>query len=59
MSKHLEWLGINALILVGKAMSGEIFTEEDVKLYMEIKEHHLFLTNSEIKLIEKHLKGIK
>lgn len=57
MSKHLEWLGISALILVVKAMSGEIFTEEDVKLYREIKEHHLFLTNSEIKLIEKHLKG--
>lgn len=59
MSKHLEWLGINALILVGKAMSGEIFTEEDVKFYREIKEHHLFLTNSEIKLIEKHLRWIK
>ena len=59
MSKYLEWLGINALILVGKAMSGEIFTEEDVKLYTEIKEHHLFLTNNEIKLIEKHLKEIK
>lgn|GEM_PF-5790746 len=59
MSKYLEWLGIYALILVGKAKSGEIFTEEDVRLYREIKEHHLFLTNSEIKLIEKHLKGIK
>lgn len=59
MSKYLEWLWINALILVGKAMSGDIFTEEDIKLYEEIKEHHLFLTNNEIKLIEKHLKRIK
>lgn len=59
MSKYLDWLGINALILVRKTMNGEIFTEEDIRLYMEIKEHHLFLTNSEIKLIEKHLKEIK
>lgn len=59
MSKYLEWLWINALILVGKAKSGGIFTEEDIKLYKEIKEHHLFLTNNEIKLIEKHLKRIK
>ncbi len=59
MSKYLEWLWINALILVGKAKSGDIFTEEDIKLYKEIKEHHLFLTNNEIKLIEKHLKEVK
>lgn len=59
MSKYLEWLWINALILVGKAKSGDIFAEEDIKLYEEIKEHHLFLTNNEIKLIEKHLKEVK
>lgn len=59
MSKYLEWLWINGIILVGKAINGKIFTEEDIRLYKEIKEQHLFLTNSEIKLIEKHLKEVK